>query len=432
MLPAPPFDRKDFDIRYVKAGTDLEAARTLIERTIEHVLDQLADRALVRTHLVEARLKDAASLAAKAVRNGWSAEEAFYMASDVIGARVVCENIEDVPRVTELLREAFAVAARNVEVQIHAGKAGSGYRATHINGIVDVPRGLLSSVAVPFEVQIRTLLEDAWGKLTHRDIYKGKATASPHLHTLAELLARHLRVADELAQEIRNELSRQHPAPSSRPDLDQVTADGIAFLFRTTFGRNPAAWVVSAFSSACEAVAITSLSSVEAVLADSAFRERLRTAYYEIMNVPLDAERLFLQAPSAAVHGKGRAVAAVRRIAKRERKENETRWRDDVLSSIPASVDDLLSEIEFAERDGGADRWIIQIAGALGASHECGMCEATIVDPEMFEKALYERLKIEELDGRVVGAIHNSGVEVGDVNQSSLCNHCAYLMDRDD
>lgn len=80
-----------------------------------------------------------------------------------------------------------------------------GYRAVHLAYSVRVP-GVQRPV--PVEVQIKTMLQDAWGELTHEDLYKpGDAITPTGFHeavaqTMANLLAEVDRLADNLAEEL--------------------------------------------------------------------------------------------------------------------------------------------------------------------------------------------------------------------------------------
>jgi ppGpp synthetase/RelA/SpoT-type nucleotidyltranferase len=53
-----------------------------------------------------ATIKSYERLLAKAVRRGWTIEEAIRTAQDFVGFRVVCNNLQDVKRTTDLLRES--------------------------------------------------------------------------------------------------------------------------------------------------------------------------------------------------------------------------------------------------------------------------------------------------------------------------------------
>jgi Region found in RelA / SpoT proteins len=64
----------------------------------------------VRAEVRSVRLKGLSSVERKAAATRWKAEEALLACSDLIGGRVVCNNIEDVYRLAELLKERLGCA----------------------------------------------------------------------------------------------------------------------------------------------------------------------------------------------------------------------------------------------------------------------------------------------------------------------------------
>ena len=58
------------------------------------------------------------------------------------------------------------------------------------------------------ELQVRTLLQDGWGELTHEDTYKPGVELPPLVTTLSRRMADLLATVDDLAQDLRQELDR--------------------------------------------------------------------------------------------------------------------------------------------------------------------------------------------------------------------------------
>ena len=90
---------------------------------------------------------------------------------DLVGGRVVCNNVKDVYRFEALLRESLPFQAGPVERQDYIQTPKNGYRALHLNFRLHVGKPLARQ-AIPCEAQIRSRLQDAWAELTHTDIYK--------------------------------------------------------------------------------------------------------------------------------------------------------------------------------------------------------------------------------------------------------------------
>lgn len=141
--------------------------------------------------------------------------------TDLIALRIICPFIGDLDRVEKALATHFTV--REVE---RKGAERSfkefGYESTHM--LLEVPEELLkgSTFLDPpvCEVQIRTILQDAWAEVEHELVYKAEFTPfdDPMKRKLAALNA-NLTLSDMLFQEIRdyqhqltNELAKRRVA----------------------------------------------------------------------------------------------------------------------------------------------------------------------------------------------------------------------------
>ena len=126
--------------------------------------------------------------------------------TDLIGIRVICPFLEDLAIVEEYLKKTFTV----VEVERKGGDhtyREFGYESIHL--LVKIPDDILKRQAFPSdeiaEIQIRTILQDAWAEVEHELIYK--AEFSPFDKPLKRKLAAvnaSLSLADIIFQEIRS------------------------------------------------------------------------------------------------------------------------------------------------------------------------------------------------------------------------------------
>ena len=125
---------------------------------------------------------------------------------DLVGTKVLCKSTRD----QVLLRDHIRGLTGDDCFEIDEVKdftesvKPSGYRAVHF--IFRVP--VRGEEPVVVELQIKTRLQDAWGELTHEDLYKPGAAIKPtDFHksvgrTMANLLAEVDRLADDLAEEM--------------------------------------------------------------------------------------------------------------------------------------------------------------------------------------------------------------------------------------
>ena len=121
---------------------------------------------------VSSRVKSPDSLVAKVVRRGIETDFTSIRAAitDIAGVRITCSFTTDAYRLFDLLTQQDDVTLVAVKDYIAAPKA-NGYKSLH--AIVEVPVFLSSGrVAVPVEVQFRTIAMDFWASLEHKIYYK--------------------------------------------------------------------------------------------------------------------------------------------------------------------------------------------------------------------------------------------------------------------
>lgn len=152
--------------------------------------------------------------------------------SDMIGIRVICSFLEDIGMVLSQIYSSFEV----VEVE-QKGVSNSvnefGYESVHV--LVKIPNDCLPanfSYPIPegllCEIQIRTMLQDAWAEVEHELVYKMEFTPfdMPFRRKLASMNAS-LSLADIIFQEIRDYQKNLHAEMSSRQEDFYKTVDSL-------------------------------------------------------------------------------------------------------------------------------------------------------------------------------------------------------------
>jgi len=129
---------------------------------------------------------------------------------DVLGMRLVCPFLEDLRTIEDLIRRQFTVLEEERKGSSQNFKE-FGYDSTHF--LVALPADLVEDLALspplPCEIQVRTILQDAWAEVEHELIYKSKFLPfdQPLKRKMAALNA-NLTLSDIIFQEIR-EYQRQ-------------------------------------------------------------------------------------------------------------------------------------------------------------------------------------------------------------------------------
>lgn len=412
---------------YRRSRPALKRAEHQLTALLQDVVRCIEDPRLVRAKLGAVRPKSATSLERKARAAGWTPDEALAQCPDLIGGRVVCNNIEDVYRFEALLRERLPVDAGPAQRQDYIRSPRDGYRALHLNFLLDVGEPL-SRRMVPCEVQIRSRLQDAWAELSHADIY--------NQHDLpADLLARSvdlsllLAAADEIAGGIRASVRHVTVPPDEQPSLDHVTEAGLAYIFKDVFGRAPASYVVAIALSTSRDLNIVSVHGLPAILKRPGFRQRLDEVYGQLFPFPVDSESLFIAGLHALAADDGAALRYVREQARLSLDEIDDVARRELLSELPDTAERLIDEID----DPRGETDVTVLAAALGVTDSCAYCNATIVDPFGFsEAAMYHYglsgAEADQICERIQDAVLGSGVETGALGDPDACSHCDSVL----
>ncbi len=157
----------------------------------------------------------------------------FMELTDLLGIRLVCPFLEDIGRIERELRERYDV----LEVERKGSKYAFhefGYDSTHY--LVRVPREISESCGLAAdltcELQLRTILQDAWAEVEHELIYKADFSPldDPLRRKLAALNA-NLSLSDTIFQEIRDyQRELQHELAKRRGEFwrqyHRVTGNG--------------------------------------------------------------------------------------------------------------------------------------------------------------------------------------------------------------
>ncbi len=124
---------------------------------------------------IKCRIKSRESILKKLEKNGhdFSIENIEKYLNDVVGARIICLTEEDVYSIVKMIKNVPSIRVIQEKDYI-ANPKESGYRSYHIIIEIDVPLANGQIVPVRAEVQVRTLLMDAWSSLEHEIIYKNK------------------------------------------------------------------------------------------------------------------------------------------------------------------------------------------------------------------------------------------------------------------
>jgi len=154
--------------------------------------------------VVSGRIKNFSSFYSKYIRllkNGTKDPQI----TDLMGVRVICPFIEDLMVAEDIIKKYYSVVER--EIKGHYTFQEFCYESTHL--LIKIPQPFIDKYGDPgtdiAEVQIRTILQDAWAEVEHELVYKAEFSPfdEPMKRKLAAVNAS-LSLADMIFQEIRS------------------------------------------------------------------------------------------------------------------------------------------------------------------------------------------------------------------------------------
>lgn len=200
VLPLPP--RRELQQRYEQHVVVLDKALHELQRRIKRAVEQQGLHPTLKY-----RIKSFDSAYEKLLRRARTAHDGDAIEiTDLLGIRVVCPFVEDIGTAERIVRDAFEV----VEVERKGADLGTtefGYASIHM--LLKMPDDIGDSFHVSSswlcEVQLRTILQDAWAEVEHELVYKAELTPlDERLRRKLAALNANLTLSDIIFQEIRD------------------------------------------------------------------------------------------------------------------------------------------------------------------------------------------------------------------------------------
>lgn len=139
---------------------------------------------------VTGRVKELSSILEKANKFDIPIERIGYELEDIAGIRIMCQFVDDIYRVVDVIRKRKDMQIMYEKDYVHNVKA-SGYRSYHV--IVKYPVNMADGVVeILAEFQIRTLAMNFWATIEHSLNYKYK-------HQIPDEIREKLKIAADAA-----------------------------------------------------------------------------------------------------------------------------------------------------------------------------------------------------------------------------------------
>lgn len=207
-------EKQHFRAFYAAHHAALEAAKEYYIDTIEQLVAQSDSGEVTK---IEGRVKDQEECIKKFHRKyqgKLEADEQPYAIrdylTDLIGIRIVCLYEDQIALVSEALKEHFNIIDVTDKIAAIEGTEDLfGYKGLHMDLAPAATSPLFSArpdhADYPFEVQIRSLIQDTWSVLDHKIKYK--KSIPNNLKRRINVLSALFELADREFKEIRNATS---------------------------------------------------------------------------------------------------------------------------------------------------------------------------------------------------------------------------------
>lgn len=128
---------------------------------------------------VHGRVKAISSILDKAQKKKIRLEDIEEKLDDIAGIRIICQFVEDIEKVVEIIHNRTDMTVKNEKDYITNTKE-SGYRSYHMIVYYEV-QTLKGCKRIKVEIQIRTLAMNFWSTIEHSLQYKYKGSMPEHI-----------------------------------------------------------------------------------------------------------------------------------------------------------------------------------------------------------------------------------------------------------
>jgi len=396
-----------------------------IKSELQLRLSQLGARKGIRARITDARVKRPYKIWKNAQKAGIPVSEVFMRTEDLLGVRIVCNNLSDIDPLIKMIQQDVSTLDVLEVKDLISSPSPTGYRAKHVRTLF---RDIFQTEEepLPCEIQIRTLAQDTWARLSREDLY-GK-NAPQNIRKLARTLSIQLSAIDDIAQLIRDELNKCPPQADKLQDSDAISPQRLALLYKHKFGKDIFEWtLVDWIQTLYEAEAET-IGDVRKLLNDEKLRNILDKLAVKIRRFPLeDSEWAVFSAVVATEASISIGIKTVRSRIQQEWDEIVATARREALSGMPETLDEFIQMLQSGVIP-------TEALAELGGIQSCYRCGSDILRPEQAAEAVLDYYGWPDTDTDLEQLFINADSEgiVESADYSGVCQYCGYQMSKDD
>lgn len=184
---------------------------------------------------VSGRVKSVTSILEKLQRKQIPFEQMEEQLEDIAGIRIICQFVEDIERVAQIIRSRSDITVKYEKDYITHMK-DSGYRSFHMI-IYYVVETLNGPKRLQAEIQIRTMAMDFWATIEHSLQYKYKSQMPEHITERLMKAADAIIALDKEMSSVRNEIMDAQNSSQLQMNLVADILNNIENLFKLSSQR---------------------------------------------------------------------------------------------------------------------------------------------------------------------------------------------------
>jgi len=332
---------KDFLDIYNNRVETLRSDLRQLKELLSLRLQQLKRTEGTKARVVDARVKRPTKIWKKAVKYNYSASKALKKIVDVIGVRIVCNNLSDTESVIKMIEQESGYIHIKKIVDMVTDPREDGYRAVHLHTTIN--RFFSNDdKKIPCEIQIRTLAQDMWGRFSRDDLYGNNP---PELiSAVSKAISKQLSAIDELAQQIRDELNKPAEKAEDFKETDTLSPKRLALLFSQKYKDEIWQWSLYDWMSNLEEAEAETIRDVIELLDDVKLREELDEISKDIRGYPLEDSEWVVY--SAMVAGELNPELGIESVRNRIEEEWDELTAFALRETLPLTIDDFIEELK--------------------------------------------------------------------------------------
>ena len=406
---------------YQKKKSFFEKVLEEIKKELQLRISQLRYRKGVRARITDVRVKGPRKIWKNAQQKGLNNLEVFRKTEDLLGIRIVCNNLSDINSLIEMIQKDVSTLKVEHIKDLISFPSSSGYRAVHVRTVFQTENDV-----IPCEIQIRTLAQDIWARLSREDLY-GKRVP-PSIQKLAQALATQLSAIDEIAQLIRDELNKCPPIADQIQDSDAINPERLALLYKEQFKEDIWEWTLLDWMKNLEEAEIETIGEVRTLLNNKDLRKKLDDIAIKIRGFSLNNSEWAVY--SALVTTQLSEVLGIKMVKKHIQDEWEeiiAFARNEILSELPETIDEFIEELESGYLP-------IEALEELGGVINCSRCGSSVIEPYDAANAVLEFYNITPddsfFDEKLSELLYllSNFPESEDSFYDGLCSWCAHQL----